>query len=103
MISHTDCSHESTRSARAKCRRARANGEPPKVSLVKGATVKVVDFAPTEKERKGTPRDRDMQCDVCGVERIALRGTDPLTGLIITVGEKCSYMLKQSLDIKVLG
>lgn len=94
MINHSNCDHPRTSSARAKCRRAQKNG----------ATPHDVDFTEVWEEKapkrpKGTPRDRDMQCDVCGVERIEIRGTDPLTGVVISVGEKCSYMLKQSEDI----
>jgi hypothetical protein len=91
MISHKDCDHPSTPSARAKCRRARG-----------GATPKEVDFTPRErapKERKqSTPRDRDKQCMNCGIERIMYQGTDPLTGIILLVGERCEYMVRRSLD-----
>lgn len=45
-----------------------------------------------------TPRDKDKECHVCGVERIEFRGTDPLTGLLLYVGERCSYMVKRSDD-----
>jgi hypothetical protein len=98
MIDHTNCDHPRTSGARAKCRRAHRNG---------GATPTDIDFterAPREKAKpKGTPRDRDMQCDVCGVERIEIRGTDPLTGVILSVGEKCSYVLKIADDVEALA
>ncbi len=95
MISHKDCEHPSTPSARAKCRRAKAGG-----------SVKEVDFSRSERTSRGggggprqqTPRDRDKQCMVCGVERIVWKGTDPLSGLILFVGERCEYMVRRSLD-----
>lgn len=46
-----------------------------------------------------TPRDRDKECVNCGVERITMRGTDPITGLLLYVGDKCSYMVRRSPDI----
>lgn len=49
-----------------------------------------------------TPRDKDKECDNCGVERISLRGTDPLTGVLRYVGNRCSYILKQATDVKPL-
>lgn len=97
MISHKDCDHPSTSGARAKCRRAKG-----------GATPKQVDFSETgEKQgkRRGgnaehgqTPRDRDKQCMNCGVERITWKGTDPITGLLLFVGERCEYIVRRSLD-----
>lgn len=39
-----------------------------------------------------------MQCDVCGVERIAYKGLDVLTGVTLYVGEKCYYMVKRDPD-----
>jgi hypothetical protein len=56
-----------------------------------------------EEDRYGqTPRDRDKQCDCCGVERIAYRGTDPITKVLMYVGEKCEYMVRRSDDRVVL-
>lgn len=49
-----------------------------------------------------TPRDKDKQCDNCGVEKIEYRGTDPLTGTLLYVGERCRYMIKRSNDLVVL-
>ncbi len=43
-----------------------------------------------------------MQCDVCGVEKIAYRGTDPLTGLLMTVGSRCKYYIRRSDDLVAL-
>ena len=97
MINHSNCDHPRTPSARAKCRRAQQGGSTPKASS------KEVDFSKGGGTSGSTPRDRDKQCDVCGVERIVLRGTDPLTGVILSVGEKCSYMLKISEDVQALA
>lgn len=92
MIDHTECDHPRTSGARAKCRR-----------MMRGDDYTPRERSPRQpKKQKGTPRDKDMQCDVCGVERIEIRGTDPITGVLISVGEKCSYMLKQSADITAL-
>lgn len=97
MISHKDCEHPSTPSARAKCRRAQAKGED-------GATVKEVNFTGVSQKKASvdkygqTPRDRDKQCQNCGVERILYRGTDPLSGLLLFVGERCEYMVRRSPD-----
>lgn len=100
MIDHTNCDHPRTSSARAKCRRAHRNGgETP----ARKASKKDVDFGGGGGSKASTPRDRDMQCDVCGVERIELRGTDPLNGVILSVGAKCSYMLKQSHDVQAIA
>ena len=101
MISHKTCDHPSTPGARAKCRRAQGAGKPktewhpPLVLPEKRASVKDVDF----EDRYGqTPRDRDKQCMVCGVERIAYRGTDPVSNLLLFVGERCRYMVKRAND-----
>lgn len=94
MISHRDCEHASTPSARAKCRRAK-----------NGATPKKVDFSKVEGRGRGgnkeygqTPRDRDKQCMNCGVERILYRGTDPMSGLLLYVGERCEYIVRHADD-----
>lgn len=98
MIDHTNCDHDRTSSARAKCRRAVKSGSTPRPS----ASPKEVNFGGSGGASAQTPRDRDMQCDVCGVERIELRGTDPLTNTIISVGAKCAYMLRQADDVRYL-
>jgi hypothetical protein len=91
MINHQNCDHESTSSARAKCRRARANGK-----VHSGASTKQVDMRRSDPTGKAkTPRDKDKQCDVCGVERIAYRGVDVLTGTLLYVGDDCYYMVKR--------
>ena len=56
--------------------------------------------APTGKA--STPRDRDKQCDICGVERISMRGTPLVEGYMIFVGDKCAYYLNGATDVKVL-
>jgi hypothetical protein len=105
MIDHSSCDHERTPKARAKCRRARAEGEDSTPKRVKkGASVKELDFTPEEKERNRgtTPRDRDMQCDVCGIERIVAHGKHRLRDLHMYVGEKCFYYLDPEAEIRVL-
>jgi hypothetical protein len=97
MINHTNCDHPSTSSARGKCRKARAAGGEYKGT---GATPKELDLskAATSKFKDNygqTPRDRDKQCDVCGVEKIAWRGLDVISGVVLYVGDKCFYMVKQ--------
>ena len=95
-INHASCDHESSSSARAKCRRAIAGG-------AKKAPSKVIDLrdgTPTGRPR--TPSDPAKCCDICGVERIILKGTDPLRGILIFVGEKCAYMVKNSADREYL-
>lgn len=95
MISHKDCDHESTSRARAKCRRQQAGG-----------SVKEVDFSKAEKRSGGgkqptngqAPRDRENECDVCGVERVIAKGTDVLTGRTLYVGPKCQYMINGAED-----
>ena len=93
MINHSNCDHPSTKSARAKCRRyLNADG----VEFTRSATMRGGGL-------KGqVPRDKDKTCDNCGVERITLRGTDPMNGVLRYVGEKCSYILKQAADITPL-
>lgn len=115
MISHTGCDHERTPGARAKCRRTRSKGEtlpwpqPPLYSLGPPPKVREVKWGgkahhdPDRERNQGTtPRDRDKQCDICGVEKILVRGTDPLRGILIFVGERCSYMVERSDDFQVL-
>lgn len=93
MISHKDCDHPSTPGARAKCRRARGGATPKEVDLSKASRAKDPD------DNYGqTPRDRDKQCVVCGVEKIEWRGTDPLSGILLFVGAKCEYMVRRSED-----
>ena len=99
MISHSDCDHPSTSSARARCRRARANGQ--EVKTTERSPQSKTD-GPRERNRGTTPRDKDMQCDICGVEKILYRGTDPLSGLMLTVGDRCLYYIQRSDDLVVL-
>lgn len=102
MISHKDCGHPSTPGARAKCRRQKKEPwpSPPLYSLgpPPGAT-KVRRSKDEDDDRYGqTPRDRDKQCVVCGVEKIAFRGTDPISGILLFVGERCEYMVRRAED-----
>lgn len=64
-------------------------GPPPKV-----ASVKEVNFG-RERNTGTTPRDKDKQCDVCGVEKIAYFGLDVISGLRLYVGERCYYMVRR--------
>lgn len=106
MISHAECDHPSTPGARAKCRRARAGGKTARETQQGGHTSEEGPRSPassTFKERNTgtTPKDRALQCDVCGVERIMWRGTDILTGLMLYVGGRCFYMVKRGDPILI--
>jgi hypothetical protein len=111
MISHAQCDHPSTPGARAKCRRARSRGEvlapgfsPPLYSLgppPRGATPQEVDFS-KERNRGRTPRDRDKQCDICGIEKIELRGRHRWNDMLISVGEDCTYYLDPDQEVVAL-
>lgn len=92
-INHSNCDHESSRAARAKCRRLLAGGDAP-------ASTKTVNMrgSGSGAPKSQTPRDRDKACDICGVERVEIMGTDPVSNRLIFVGEKCSYYLKRALD-----
>lgn len=94
MISHADCDHPNSSSARAKCRRARAKGEAhtEEGKVQEGATPVVV-LEEKERNRGKTPRDRDKQCDICGVERIRVRGMHRWNGMLTSVGWDCHYYL----------
>lgn len=98
MINHSNCSHPSTSSARSKCRKAKAGGGEYTGSG--GATPRVIGEKSTaERDTYGqTPRDRDKQCDVCGVERIAWRGLDVISGIVLYVGDRCKYYVVQDPD-----
>lgn len=119
MINHTDCDHPSTSGARAKCRRARSEGKVVVTTLgphcddcthesctrlrpKAGATPKYIGKAhhdPDRPRNQGTtPRDKDKQCMNCGVERIEFKGTDPFTGMLLFVGERCTYKVENSDD-----
>lgn len=104
MMDHTNCDHPRTSGARAKCRRQNKAPwpHPPLYSLgppPKAASVKEVDFRGSGGKSGQVPRDRDKQCDVCGVERVMLRGTPPIEQRILYVGEKCSYYLNDAPDV----
>ena len=98
MINHSNCSHDATSSARAKCRRAIKSGKSPVPPQNSDS-----EFRGSGNAKSKTPRDRDMQCDICGVERIEYRGTEMLTGLVYSVGEKCFYYIKDSEDLTILN
>lgn len=93
MIDHSKCDHERTSKARARCRRQQVGGKDR-------ASTRTVDFSKGGGGKKAsTPRDRDKQCDICGVERITMRGTPPLENIMLYVGDKCSYYLNDATDI----
>ena len=98
MINHSTCEHPSTSAARSRCRKARAAGGEYKGP--EGATPREVDFSKAkskpDKDTYGqTPRDRHMQCDVCGVEKIAWRGLDVISQVVLYVGDRCKYYVAQ--------
>lgn len=101
MISHAQCDHPSTPGARAKCRRARSKGEVHAEVQEEGATPKEVDFS-KERNRGRTPRDRDKQCDICGIEKIELRGRHRWNDMLISVGEDCTYYLDPDQEVVAL-
>jgi|SRR6478752_735141 len=95
MIDHTNCDHPRTSGARAKCRRQQAGTDTPKTKVMGKK-----ERTPKEDDNYGqTPRDKHLECDNCGVERIAYRGTDPLTGILRYVGSKCLYTIARSDDL----
>lgn len=100
MINHSTCNHPSTSGARSKCRKAQAAGKEH--TEAEGATPKIIGLKKgrdEEEDRYGqTPRDRDKQCDVCGVEKIAWRGLDVISGIVLYVGQRCYYYVKADPD-----
>ena len=100
MINHSNCKHPSTSGARSKCRKARAAGS--EFTAEEGATPRDLDLSKSTSRKKDdedrygqTPRDRDKQCDVCGVERIAWRGLDVISDIVLYVGQRCKYYVAQ--------
>lgn len=114
MIDHSQCDHPSTSGARAKCRRARRQDgfHPPLYSLGppprQTASKKEVWFGfahhdpDRERNRGTTPRDKDRQCVVCGIELIQFRGTDPVSGILLYVGERCYWRVKNAPDLQMI-
>lgn len=97
MINHSNCDHPSTSSARAKCRRQLAAGGEGKAPRKKmGATPR--EPGGKDDNYGQTPREKWMECDKCGVERIAYKGTDPVSKVLIYVGEKCYWYIKDAPD-----
>ena len=94
-INHTDCDHPSTSGARAKCRRAR-NGSTPR------ATPRALGTPDPDDNYGQTPRFKGDECHVCGVEKIAYKGTDSFTKLLVLVGDKCAWRVKRSDNFAVL-
>ena len=102
MINHSNCDHPSTSGARAKCRRAQSDGSTPQRKKMNSAPREKVEKDDSADNYGQTPSRRDLECDNCGVERIAYKGTDPLTGIVKYVGEKCYYIVKRAADITPL-
>lgn len=111
MIDHSQCDHPSTPSARSKCRRARRKEGGEDVSRetsTKHASKKDTWFGlahhnPDRERNQGTtPRDRDRQCHVCTVEKIQFRGTDPVSGILLYVGERCLWRIKNAPDLQMI-
>lgn len=95
MINHSECAHEATSSARAKCRRAMRNGDESPKTTKSPRSPK----ADNDRNTGTTPRDKDKQCMICGVERIDRKGTPPLEKYMLYVGPKCGYYLADATDI----
>jgi hypothetical protein len=94
-IDHSKCEHPRTSKGRAWCRRQKDGG---------GATPKTVDMSragSSKVDGPKTPRDKDQECMVCGVERYEYRGTDSLTGILLYTGEKCKYMIQRASDLQI--
>jgi hypothetical protein len=106
VIDHSQCDHPSTSSARAKCRRARAGGDtkaPREKASKKEVWFGLAHHNPDRERNRGTtPRDRDRQCAVCGVEKIQFRGTDQVSGILLFVGERCLWRIKNSPDLRMI-
>lgn len=100
MIDHSKCDHPRTSKERAKCRRAQQDGDAPPARKKMGATPREVGGK--EDNYGQVPRERWMECDQCGVERITHRGTDPVTGVLRYVGPKCLWTIKRAPDISPL-
>jgi hypothetical protein len=106
MIDHSQCDHPRTSGARAKCRRAKGGGDS--TPREKDASKKEVFFGfahhdpDRERNRGTTPRDRDRQCMVCTVELIQWRGTEPTSGRLLYVGERCYWRIKNAPDVEMV-
>lgn len=101
MIDHSQCDHERTRAARAKCRRLQQTEGGTGPARQK-ATAKEVDFSGSGGQRGQTPSQKSDECHVCGVEMIRYSGTDAWSGLLVFVGEKCLWRIKRSPDLTLL-
>ena len=114
MISHSECDHPSTPSARAKCRRARATGVGGR-EVREGGTKGSSRTTPKkewggkahhdpdrERNTGQVPKDKANECHSCHVERILARGTDPLTGILLFVGERCMWKVESQPDFALL-
>jgi hypothetical protein len=114
MIDHSQCDHPRTSGARAKCRRGQAQkgfgpplwslGPPPKKKASKKEVwMGLAHHNPDRERNQGTtPRDRDRQCMVCTVELIQFKGTEPTSGRLLYVGERCLWRLKHAPDLQMI-
>lgn len=98
MIDHTNCDHERTSSARARCRRQIKSGDKARPK----ASTKDVDFSGSGGAKSQTPGFKSDECHVCHVERIEFLGTDAWTGMTVMVGERCAWRVKRSDDFRAL-
>lgn len=100
MIDHSKCDHPRTSGARAKCRR----GDDPSAPKTKkmGRAPRESGSGDKDDSYGQTPRERWMECDNCGVERITYKGTDALTNVLRYVGPKCLYTIKRAPDLTPL-
>lgn len=67
-----------------------------------GATPKDVDLRGGRGDYGQTPNRRDLECVKCGVERMEWKGTDPLSGVLLFVGPKCLWYIKNAPDLTEL-
>lgn len=67
-----------------------------------GATPREVNFGKAEDDSNygQTPSRKEDECRVCGVERIAYRGTEPVSGMLLYVGDKCLWRIKNAEDLR---
>lgn len=105
MIDHSQCDHPRTSSARAKCRREKGGDSTPRKERVSKKEVwfGLAHHNPNRERNRGTtPRDRDRECQVCHIEVIQFRGTEPTTGILRFVGERCLWRIKDAPDLRMI-
>jgi hypothetical protein len=100
MINHSDCDHERSSSARARCRRGQSGGAPRKQRV---STPKEDEGPEYGVHKSRTPGFRGDECHVCSIERIVYGGTDAFTSLPVLVGENCKWRVKRSENFRVIS